>query len=401
MNNIKICWNEKGKIELEKAIKENNAFSLTIIVNKELASSAVKPFEILKYLSDKGIKQLDFEKDCVEEDSTELDKWVLRAYNDNEATVRLSIKSFNDIQQKVNNKESLESILEGHPIAESVARLIYTDSDNSASSLEDLIINRLESSDELLPSSHLETGDISQPGDISSLIYKMHTEEVEMNMDDAYNVSNLLFLNDPSELQATLNKNNKLLYLPHLYKDLLSDNPDRKFKIKLKVIEEQPKESLIIPFNFPKSINYRVFDSIRYGNMNLAGNDIFYLCINLPAEYYLTHYQEFEHLLYDTDINKFESKGKSQECIQFLIDSIAREGFKKPLIFKINKNGQLRGIANKCRIMIARYLNLPTIPAIVVSYPDEGYVNSMSGDYRALAEKYLSPYLLLPEMGGR
>lgn len=50
--------------------------------------------------------------------------------------------------------------------------------------------------------------------------------------------------------------------------------------------------------------------------------------------------------------------------------------------------------------MIARYLQLPTIPAVIVSYPDEGYVNSQSGNYRNLAEKYLSPYLLLPEIEG-
>lgn len=268
-------------------------------------------------------------------------------------------------------------------------------SDDNPISLEDLIINEIEGKGSILPTSHLELSSTNEPGDILPLVYKFHNETVEMNMDDAYNVSNLLFMN---ELQAVLNKNNKLLYLPHFYKKLLSDNPDKKFPINLKVIEEHPSENLSIPFQFPNKVRYKVFDSIKYGNIDLGGNGIFYLCLNLPSEYYLTHYKEFEHLLYNTDTEEFESNGRIQNCLQYLINDIAENGFLKPLIFKVNRNGQLRGIANKCRIMVARYLQLPTIPAVIVSYPEEEYVNSQSGNYRNLAEKYFSPYLLLPEI---
>lgn len=402
-----ICyWDSEKEESVRELVSNKISFLLVINLNNRVIRE-IEPFNLLKRLFDIGVRAIDFQKENSKIDTVAADKWLMRAYDDNEGSFNLSIKCFDDIRDKLINGESLSSLLNNNIISEAVAKQIFSEvssytctSDDNPISLEDLIINEIEGKGSILPTSHLELSSTNEPGDILPLVYKFHNETVEMNMDDAYNVSNLLFMNDHSELQAVLNKNNKLLYLPHFYKKLLSDNPDKKFPINLKVIEEHPSENLSIPFQFPNKVRYKVFDSIKYGNIDLGGNGIFYLCLNLPSEYYLTHYKEFEHLLYNTDTEEFESNGKIQNCLQYLINDIAENGFLKPLIFKVNRNGQLRGIANKCRIMIARYLQLPTIPAVIVSYPDEGYVNSQSGNYRNLAEKYLSPYLLLPEIVG-
>lgn len=263
--------------------------------------------------------------------------------------------------------------------------------------LEDLIVNQFEKDQSLLPPMELESFDLSAGGDLSTLINTCKTEIISVDMDQAYNVSNLLFLKDPTDVTVILNKINKIFYVPGFYKRILSDNPDKKFDLNTKIIDKATPDIPQPDFDIPKVVNYKKFSALAYGNIQLGGEQVFYYCLNLPAEYYLTHYKEYDHLLYDLQKKQFLSSNKDFSTVQYLINSIATEGFRNPLIFKINNNGLLKGICNSTRLMIARLLQLPTIPAVIVLSPSNTFVNSNTGDYRDLAEKYLSPYIILPE----
>lgn len=53
------------------------------------------------------------------------DKWLMRAYDDNEGSFNLSIKCFDDIRDKLINGESLSSLLNNNIISEAVAKQIF------------------------------------------------------------------------------------------------------------------------------------------------------------------------------------------------------------------------------------------------------------------------------------
>lgn len=73
------------------------------------------------------------------------------------------------------------------------------------------------------------------------------------------------------------------------------------------------------------------------------------------------------------------------------IDSVATEGLFKPLTLQLVEKGNLFSINSYHRLIISRILNLPSIPAYIVSANDGGSFNNIE-DLSELANKELSPY---------
>ena len=270
--------------------------------------------------------------------------------------------------------------------------------DQSYVDMEDLIINRFENQDDLLPQSILVEIENPVKGNLVPLMNNCRHFVYSFNMDEAYNLANLLFIKDPTETNAIYNRLNRVFYLPSFYKELLSANPKKRFSIDTLIIERRDEFANEPNFIFPNKVFYRKFNEVKYGRVEIDGKNIMYYCMNIPKEYYIKHYKYFDHLLYDIDKNEYISNNKKQDKVQELINSIAMYGFNTPLLFYVNQSGMLKGICNKTRLMIARYLDLPSIPAIIVlgDLPD-AFPQSSGGNCKELAEKFLSPYIVLPE----
>ena len=146
-------------------------------------------------------------------------------------------------------------------------------------------------------------------------------------------------------------------------------------------------------------------DNYKYSKFNIIckkskerrsgtlSNGINYYCYNLPYEYYSQHKTHFRELFYDSEEKTWKSSSKSGKHLKELIDNIAKEGFKCPLCFALAKNGQLIPIGCHTRIMIACFLNLPTIPAVILTIP-ETYEGDKNINNIKLANRYLNPNIL-------
>ena len=147
---------------------------------------------------------------------------------------------------------------------------------------------------------------------------------------------------------------------------------------------------------YPKSIYYRKFDfsSNEISSCGSLDKKTFYYCYNLPYEYYSQHKPHFRELFYDTEEKCWKSSSKSRKSLEGLINSVAENGFKQPLCFLLAENYQLIPIGCHTRILIATYLQLPTIPSVILVLP-ETFKGNKNVNNIELARKYLTPYILV------
>lgn len=118
-----------------------------------------------------------------------------------------------------------------------------------------------------------------------------------------------------------------------------------------------------------------------------------YLCINIPQEYFLEHYIKKAMLYFNSKEEMWFSSHKSIKVLQRMIDNVAKNGFNHPLCFALNNLGQLYPLSCNSRLLIARYLNLPSIPAVILI--DNIKVPDGTIDCKNRVTKYLSPYLVI------
>ena len=159
-----------------------------------------------------------------------------------------------------------------------------------------------------------------------------------------------------------------------------------------------------LDFIFPKSIKYSIFKEKCYGKIS---SNLSYYCYNLPLEYYEKHLNTsckvleietgeyvklFPELTFDSLEQHWTSSIKGYHYVNRLIKEISKDGFKQPLIFYLTSNAQLIPLCCTTRIMIASYLQLPTIPSVVI-LPVRQEVQETE-DCRALAKKFLEPEII-------
>lgn len=147
---------------------------------------------------------------------------------------------------------------------------------------------------------------------------------------------------------------------------------------------------LDLKLEFPKNIVWTKWKNIEY----VRGDCYSYLCIDIPQEYYLKHYIQFDLLYYNNKEHTWYSYDENTDFLQDLIDSVAKNGFFCPPCLTLTSQGQLYPLSCRHKLLTSRYLNLPSIPAIILT----GIINIPEGtiDCRNLANKYLSPYIVYP-----
>lgn len=144
----------------------------------------------------------------------------------------------------------------------------------------------------------------------------------------------------------------------------------------------------------PEEINYNVFESSYY---HFGSNDSL-LYINLPLEYYSKIKVDNEFLAYN--VNEGYYVGHSNCCeakMNHLCYDVAKNGIQKPVQFFLSDKGCLVPAWSNKRILSALYLQLPEIPAIIISNSirvDPRTIYKESGDCTELLNKYLSPYFI-------
>ena len=170
--------------------------------------------------------------------------------------------------------------------------------------------------------------------------------------------------------------------------------------------EDYKKDKLLVDFYMkkepPNILKFRI-PNIRYYSYfeenNLPGkfkgeldNGIKYYYYNLPYEYYSQHLPRFNELYFDEEENCWRSNIKSISGFKELFRNVKECGFKNPLCFTLTRKGQLIPLCCSTRIMLACYLKMPVIPAVIfitASRDEEGDL-----DNRDLANKYLNPDIL-------
>lgn len=81
-----ICyWDSEKEESIRELVSRNLPFLLVINLNSRVIKE-IEPFNLLKRLFDIGVKAIDFQKENSEIDTVAADKWLMRAYDDNEGS---------------------------------------------------------------------------------------------------------------------------------------------------------------------------------------------------------------------------------------------------------------------------------------------------------------------------
>lgn len=134
-------------------------------------------------------------------------------------------------------------------------------------------------------------------------------------------------------------------------------------------------------YKFPKPelSAYTVLEETKYMDeayIESCQDSMAILAINLPHVYYSTQNLKGNIFTWDIGSERYQVGGKDMYEIGTIIEDIAANGIREPLIFRINE-GCLTPVDNDTAIMlfIATYMNLPTIPAILFMSDDVGVKN--------------------------
>lgn len=151
----------------------------------------------------------------------------------------------------------------------------------------------------------------------------------------------------------------------------------------------------ICTFSKLKETKFGIFKALedKYFDYN-------YLYINLPKEFYTNHIVDNKFLIYNTEENIYYGHScANQTKLNVLAKDVAKNGLKKVIQFKLLKDGSLLPLFSNKRLLIAKYLGLPSIPACIISEPFTGYEFSHYIKPEVNKEKlneFLKPYFMIP-----
>lgn len=178
--------------------------------------------------------------------------------------------------------------------------------------------------------------------------------------------------------------------------DILVTTKEDYKKSELRVSSYSKKEKYPdLDLKYPNQVYLSKFSeenvSELYGELT---NGVRYYCYNLPYEYYSQHQSHHRELFYDHENKVWKSSSKRRSSLLKLVRDIANKGYKYPLCFVLGDNYQLIPIGCHTRIMIATFLKLPTIPAVILIM-SETFKGDESVNNKELAKKYLAPFILI------
>lgn len=151
----------------------------------------------------------------------------------------------------------------------------------------------------------------------------------------------------------------------------------------------------ICTFSKLKETKFGIFKALedKYFDYN-------YLYINLPKEFYTNHIVDNKFLIYNTEESIYYGHScANQTKLNVLAKDVAKNGLKKVIQFKLLKDGSLLPLFSNKRLLIAKYLGLPSIPACIISEPFASYDFSYYIKPEVNKEKlneFLKPYFMIP-----
>lgn len=169
---------------------------------------------------------------------------------------------------------------------------------------------------------------------------------------------------------------------------------DLKNILRCKKIKEQKLEFKFIP----EKIKYSILEETIY--LKDPCNGLFSLYTNLPREYYRKICLDNETLAYNVNKQCFIGHSNcNQTKINHLCYDVAKNGFQKVIQLRLMPDGRLMPYFSNKRVLIAEYLNFPSIPVVIIcnsfDYIPENFLYYNSGEVKELADKYLKPYFIV------
>ena len=124
--------------------------------------------------------------------------------------------------------------------------------------------------------------------------------------------------------------------------------------------------------------------SLIYEQQYTKANDKYFVSIvNMPYRIYSNYVSNITGALYYNNEFGYFSQDKNRTALNVLAYDICRRGIIKPLVFKLQNNQLIA--QDKARLLVAQYLKLPCIPAVV--YQSMDYENEVKCNKVNLLDK--------------
>lgn len=126
----------------------------------------------------------------------------------------------------------------------------------------------------------------------------------------------------------------------------------------------------------PKDIKMTLVYEQQYGKAN---DKYFISIINMPYRIYSNYISNMTGALYYNNEFGYFSQDKNRTALNVLAYDICKNGILKPLVFKMQSNKLIA--QDKARLLVAQYLKLPCIPAVVywsMDYDNEVKCNKIN-----------------------
>ena len=158
----------------------------------------------------------------------------------------------------------------------------------------------------------------------------------------------------------------------------------------------------LFDFELPEYGKRTILKSNFYNRFSY--NDIIFSAYltNIPYDYYKESlWLNTNFFLYDFVNNCYSCNipedDKGRNFFKNVLFDIANNGLQKALLFTLENNGNLANLESYNRLIIAKLLRLPSIPAFILStnYKNEDIVGIPDKNLKAIASKILSPYIIL------
>ena len=277
--------------------------------------------------------------------------------------------------------------------------------------IEEYIISKFENNSNLFPS--LEKKEVDSKKYIPKTLTSADSYLCSFSFSDLQNSGINIKQVTSIKKEAILFCKYNILHVTNSLYYRLQNSPDLVFDVEVFVIgieflqNDKIKKLFNFPndvFDFPKVKLYCPSKTIEttfknQGFLQLPELNLPCYCINIHRDYFSQNLQKWREIYYSFKDKTWKSGYKTVSELQSLIKDISKNGFKHPLCFSITGQGQLVSLGCNTRIMLAKYLGMEYIPAIIcLNYLGENIQSELfvteKKDEKALAEYYLSPYIV-------
>jgi hypothetical protein len=251
--------------------------------------------------------------------------------------------------------------------------------------------------------------DFNGCGNYKRAIYSTHTEDRLFNkdiIDKLFNDSKLFvyenIINDNGKTfdAELIEKSNKVILSENTYNAALKGEITAKVNVYSN--KEVPEFDYVIPEGTQLVCNY--FKSTKFEkdvriNGRKNGKKATVVCnilyTNCSYDMFSEFGNDYRHVSYDEETNKFTAFGLDSQQLKDKITDIIGNGLKYPIIFEIYNNN-LYPIYGRVEWFVALYLKLPIIPVAIVNTQPKFTIDKFYPESKLTLERlnmFLSPYM--------